>query len=143
MLVNWVLQAWDEVPLDLLQRGMEALILVSPLPSPLVAPRAPETVEAVAPDAALAMLGGDDAAPNLDLPDEAGDSSDGASDASEADEPVAPPAIAGPPDGTFCMRCERPVRAKNGSKCPNPRCVAWYHVGCADPQGAGKCMICK
>ena len=43
--MTWVLDSWDEVPNDLVQRGMESLILapaLAPLPPPLSA-QAPST----------------------------------------------------------------------------------------------------
>ena len=144
--MTWVLKAWDDVPVDLLQRGMETLILQSalaPLPPPLTTlPRPP--VPASAPvlvgasvDAALALLDtlkAHDAQP-VDLPDE-----NGSSDSSDSEAGPRPdgqmPSV--PLEDTTCMRCERPVRPKNSARCH--KCRAWYHVGCLGEPGA--CMLC-
>ena len=142
-----MLSGWDEFPVELLQRGMEALILepaMAPLPPPL-SPAPPKTVRAAVPsdvvavDSALAVLdnlgGNDDKAVNL--PDEL----DPPSEPEAEPEVTLGPAPTVPPADAVCLRCERPVRAKNGAACV--KCHAWHHVGCLAGSDPAVCPLCQ
>ena len=116
----------------------------SAFPSSFPAPN-PDTPEVPIgnPDEALAQLetlGCHDVTPSPNEPDEVGEV--------ETEMPEAPEVTHEEPkptaEGRMCMRCEIPLRAKNGVKCPNKRCGAWYHVRCLGENG-GFCMLptCK
>jgi len=147
-LINWVLEAWDEVPEDLLRRGMETLILVpalAPLPPLLTAHGPSASVPSSEPpvsDVHMALETLDKMevhdAKAVDLPDECSDSD--SSESSESEESEAPPAK--PKDDDFCARCERPVRVKNSVQCGNKSCSVWYHVGCRGDFPLNNCMLC-
>ena len=146
-LIEWVLSGWDKLPLDLLQRGMEALILepaLAPLPPPL-SPLPPKTVRAVVPAdvaavssalTALDSLGGKEDKP-VNLPDELDPPSE--PEPEPEGEPGPPPTVC-PPDAV-CLRCERPVRVKNSLACV--KCHAWHHVGCLAGTDPAICPLCQ
>lgn len=145
LLVDWVLEGWEDFPLDQLQRGMEALILepaLAPLPPPL-SPMPPRVVSAVLPsdmvatENALSLLGsleGQEDEP-MNLPDELDPPSD-----PEPEAPVAPlPTVL--PLNAVCLQCERPMRSKNSAPCV--RCHAWHHIGCLADSDPAICPICQ
>ena len=146
--MNWVIQAWEDVPHDLLQRGMESLILapaLAPLPPPLTHMTSdphPEPADVERSDAALGALegmGAHDVPLNPDAPDSDESISSSDDDQSEEDEAPPAPGVAPPREEPWCMRCERPVRPKNSTQCV--KCAALYHVGCLDSL-RGRCMAC-
>ena len=148
LLVSWVIEAWEEVPEDILRRGMESLILspaLAPAPPPLTLPvlcDQNETPDLALDDAlnSLDTLGAHDVALDPNASDQNETSSESSSESEEEQE--APPMPPPPPPETgekACMRCERFVRAKNSLQCPH--CSAWYHVGCIG-NNLGRCMLC-
>ena len=140
-----MLDGWDDFPLDVLQRGMESLILepaLAPLPPPL-SPIPPKTVRPAAPsdvvavESALAVLDSLDGKEDksVDLPDELDPPSEPEPEA-EA-EPGPPPTVL--PPNSVCLRCERPFRQKNASACV--KCHAWHHVGCLADSDRSICPL--
>ena len=151
LLVNWVLEAWDAVPLELVQAGMQKLIVDPALgvkedertagfigPLQFIGPLLPsDLVEQQEALAILDTLDGHDAH-RTNQPDEV--EADQEEDEVEEDEPQ--PTGQGKVMGSQCLRCERPLRANNAAPCPNPACDAWYHSGCLAGAQEGKCHVC-
>lgn len=140
--MDWVLDAWEAVPEDLIQRGMQHLIVdfavkSDPSPRPVVAPIAPPPPTEAQQSAALSLLDtmeGQDIQ-RVDEPDEEGEDESG-SDVSDSSEETEEQHT----ELSICMLCERPLRFPNVVKCNF--CQISFHAGCVSFNSAGKCQLC-
>ncbi len=154
LLIDWVLAAWEAVPLELVQRGMQDLIVqhalgtdadvpAVPRAAPFIGPVLPD--ELVGQAAALAVL---DTLDDPEIERESLSDEEEEEDSPASDPDPEPPAVLpsrvdlNPPMPDFCLRCERPLRTNNAIQCVNMACKAWFHVGCISTSSSGKCMVC-
>jgi len=129
------------VPLDVVQRGMQQLI-VNPAVQPcadaiaVATPSTPIDLDADETEvlAVLDTLGTNDVV-RTDEADEATENDDVSVDSPGDSPPVTPP----PNPSVACIKCERPLRSGNMVSCG--LCGASFHTGCMTSNSAGKCFF--
>ncbi len=134
IVLDWVLEAWELVPVDLVQRGMQQLIVdhalhpctvPAPAPAPALIDLAADAEDDSRVLSVLDTLGENDVVRTTEADEATDDDPDYATE-------VAPPSA--------CIRCERPLRTGNMVSCD--LCGASFHTGCMTTNSAGKCMFC-
>jgi predicted RNA-binding Zn-ribbon protein involved in translation (DUF1610 family) len=141
-----MLDAWDHLPIEVLERGMVKHALKPATTDPAVPPPPPDVALPPVPpqmDQVLAALS------NLALPVEAKDDSTGQDEQMEDDGPDEPPQEESNDDSSegsdedepvICVKCSDLIEPSRQVKCP--KCGIVLHKRCMSVNSKGNCYFC-
>ena len=139
--ITWVLDSWERLPLEVVEKGMRKYVLTPATTDPSVPP-APSDLPPIPPqlDQALATLS------TLALPDEPKEDDKGQEMEEEKEEngqdetsPGSSESDESVDDETLCVKCSNPLENRR-VQCPF--CKIWLHRRCMSVNSEGKCAFC-